>query len=152
MDKNVASSSKDIVGASSNQIGIFPLQDANYARKANPNNSFTSQTNQDGIFQGFVSPSIISFNQTNENGVFQAQQNFSTFTINGYSDLQMKLGQVNPMGPFPMLKYSLSSELGPIPQEFFPSSKQCNERKYESIRRGSEKERERKRESWREYK
>jgi len=120
----VASSSKDVVGdsAGSSQIGIFPLQDANYARKANPNTSFTSPTNQHGIFQGFASPSIVSFNQTNEKGVFQAQQHFSTFPINGYSDLQMKLGQVNPMGPFPMLKHSMSSESGPIPQESFPSS------------------------------
>ena len=120
----MASSSKDVVGdsAGSSQIGIFPLQDANYARKANPNTSFTSPTNQHGIFQGFASPSIVSFNQTNEKGVFQAQQHFSTFPINGYSDLQMKLGQVNPMGPFPMLKHSMSSESGPIPQESFPSS------------------------------
>jgi len=116
VDKNVASSSKDVfgVGASSSQLGIFPSQD--------PNNSLTSQTNQHGIFQGFASPSIISFNQTNEKGVFQVQQQFSTFPINGYSDLKMKLGLVNPMGPFPMLKHSMSSESGPIPQEFFPSS------------------------------
>jgi hypothetical protein len=118
VDKNVASSSKDVVGvgAGSSQIGIFPLEDANYARKANPNISFTSQHE---IFQGFASPSIISFNQTNEKGVFQAQEHFSTFPINGYSNLQMKLGQVNPIGPFPMLKHSMSSESGLIPQEFF---------------------------------
>jgi len=124
VDKNVASSSKDVVGdgAGSSQIRIFPLQDANFARRANPSTSFTSQTNQHGIFEGFASPSIISFNQTNEKGLFQAQQHFSTFPINGYSDLQMKLGLVNPMGPFPMLKHSMSSESGPIPQEFYPSS------------------------------
>ncbi|RHN56771.1 putative chromatin remodeler Bromodomain family [Medicago truncatula] len=119
VDKNVASNSKDVVGAGSSQIGIFPLQDANYARKANPNSSFTSQHE---TFQGFSSPSIISFNQTNEKGLFQSQEHFSTFPINGYSDLQMKLGLLNPMGPFPMLKHSMSSESGPIPQEFFPSS------------------------------
>ena len=121
----MASSSKDVVGdgAGSSQIGTFPLQDANYARKANANTSFTSPTNQHGIFQGFASPSIVSFNQTNEKGLFQDKQYFSiTFPINGYSDLQMKLGLVNPMGPFPMLKHSMSSKSGPIPQEFFPSS------------------------------
>jgi len=74
------------------------------------------------IASEFTKLRLISFDQTNEKGVFQAQEHFTTFPINGYSDLQVKLGLVNPMGPFPMLKHSMSSESGAVPQEFFPSS------------------------------
>lgn len=116
LDKNMDSSSKDIgAGASSSQMGVWPSQDSNFARTSNnANNSFSSQPNKYGYFQGLVSPSTIFFNQTNENNLFQAKQCFSTFPINSYSELRIILGQAHPMGPFPMLHHSISSS-GPIP-------------------------------------
>ncbi|KAI5434823.1 uncharacterized protein LOC127121220 isoform X2 [Lathyrus oleraceus] len=137
LEKNVASISKDIsAGASSSQMEFWSSQNANYLRRANDaNNSFSSQQNQYGYFQGLVSPSTIYSNQTNENELFKAKKFFSTFPINSYSELQMILGQACPMGPFPMLQHPISSS-GPFPS----SSIVMNENLKESKGDGENKE------------
>ncbi|KAI5434825.1 hypothetical protein KIW84_021586, partial [Lathyrus oleraceus] len=58
LEKNVASISKDIsAGASSSQMEFWSSQNANYLRRANDaNNSFSSQQNQYGYFQGLACP------------------------------------------------------------------------------------------------
>nr|XP_027188017.1 uncharacterized protein LOC101509794 [Cicer arietinum] len=137
VDKHVASSSKDGVGASSSHMRVFSSQDENFATRANnPNislyglNSVSERTNSksnvDGYFQGLVIPStIFHFNQSNEQSLYQAKQNLSGFPINGYSDMAVKVGQVSPMGPFPMLQQFMSSSSG-FASQVFPSSSSNN--------------------------
>lgn len=106
-------------------------QAANFSRGAYPNKSLygldssvvsdrtTSHSHQLGGSQAMLSPITTTnhFSQTHQQVVNQAIQTQPHEMFHCYTDLQVKLGLVNPMGPFPMPEPKSPS---PPPQLLFP--------------------------------